>query len=453
MAADKRTTDKLQNWVDMNPHELTNLTSSIASSDELIDDLLELNESIEEIILSPVEAEHRAYIETLRASYGAKRTESVVHSPEPVPTGTDIDVAEGYGICFGDTYGITTLDDWTINHYVASGAYYSSGASGGCTPDASDIPAYILTEITDWEEMDTGAASGTIDWRLIHWSSRWSAAYWHLQMPMGFRGTYGVLDRIDKFTTGKTIQERNYDKYENIKDLYNIYLGNGGSWTSTTILSGSDYGAAVGSADGLPVHNNLRGIDGDGTYHLTEIQHDDLTDGGDCSSHTHEGLGAGQGSGSEWGSVNVLNGTNTVSITFTDTKASSGYSITGNLSNTVEQPSIYPHIISSKSVSGFSVTFAGNMDGSEYYYLWSAVETVDTGITNITNGLNTVIVSFSGPRTNSTYIINYSIRNDTDVTPSIFPSILTTKSVNGFAITMSGNADSSNYYLEWSIGS
>lgn len=445
--ATQREIDKLQHFVNMTSHELTNLTTSISNSDDLIDDLLETHDAIDEVVLSPIEAEHRAYIEQLRASYGPERVEY---------TDNGVNVASGFGICYGDNYGITTLDDWTINMYIASGAYYSNGASGGCSPDAADIPAYILNPRDTHETMDTGAASGTLDWRIIHWSDRWDSVYWHLMMPLGQRGTYGVLDKIDKFTTGKDIQQYNYDKLDNIKDLYNIYLGNGGSWSSISIPSGADYNAAIGgSGDGLPVHNNIRGLQGDGIsyYHLTESQFNDLTDGGSCTIHTHEGIGGGgQGSGNEYGNVHIENGTNLATVVFTESKSSSGYSITGNLSNLVEEPSIFPHIISSKSPSGFTVTFSDNMDGDEYYFLWTAVETVDTGIENIPNGQNYVDVVFDTQRSSNTYIVNYSIRNDTDSPVSIYPSILTVKTINGFRITLSDDVDSSNYYLEWNIG-
>ena len=446
MAYDRHDLDKLQHWVDMNPHELDNLTSSIDTSDDLIDDLLELNDAIDLVVLEPVEAEHRAYVEQLRASYGSKRTEN----------GT---IAEGYGICYGEDYGITTLDDWTINHYTASGSYYSNGASGGCTE--ASIPEYVITQMDDYSTMDTGAASGALEWRIIHWSDRWDAAYWHLQMPMGWRGTYGVLDRIDKFTSGKQIQEYNYAKYNNVKDLYKKYLGYPNiTWEPIAIPSGGDYGAAVGDADaGGAVHNVLRGLQGGDSgdrYHLTEAEHDSLTGGVTtvCDIHTHTGIdGGGTGVGNEYGSTNIPNGTNTVDVVFTDTKITSGYAVTATLRNIVTEPSIYPFIITSKALSGFSATFSDNVDSAYYYLDWQATETQDQGLVAIDSGVSTVNVAFVGPRTNTSYVVNCMLRNSVDAVPSIYAFMVTVKTVNGFSIILSGDTDSANYVLEYSIAS
>jgi len=76
---------------------------------------------------------------------------------------------------------------------------------------------------------------------------------------------------------------------------------------------------------------------------------------------------------------------------------------------------------------------------------------VITGQDALFNGDSTGTVVFASAEVDTNYSIGYSLVNTVDTPPSIYPSIVTEKTVNGFEVLFSGPLDSANYVLDWSI--
>lgn len=71
------------------------------------------------------------------------------------------------------------------------------------------------------------------------------------------------------------------------------------------------------------------------------------------------------------------------------------------------------------------------------------------GKVSLSNGISSKYVPFSDPFLNLNYIISASITNLMDSIPSIYPSIISSKTTNGFTVSFAGDIDSNNYVLEW----
>ena len=73
------------------------------------------------------------------------------------------------------------------------------------------------------------------------------------------------------------------------------------------------------------------------------------------------------------------------------------------------------------------------------------------GVQAITNGANTVSVTFASAMPNTNYAITASIENTTDVDPIALIVIATTKQTTGFIATLNAPTDSGNYLLNWKV--
>lgn len=73
------------------------------------------------------------------------------------------------------------------------------------------------------------------------------------------------------------------------------------------------------------------------------------------------------------------------------------------------------------------------------------------GSNAITNGQNSVSVTFSSDIGTTNYAITASIRNTTDADPIMLQIVDTAKATSGFTATFNAPADSANYFLEWSV--
>ncbi len=77
----------------------------------------------------------------------------------------------------------------------------------------------------------------------------------------------------------------------------------------------------------------------------------------------------------ERGTQSIPNSANSVTITFNVAESDTNYYPTCTLENTTlfGTPSIYGFVISAKTTTGFTVTFSGSMDRSDYVLNWSTV--------------------------------------------------------------------------------
>jgi hypothetical protein len=81
-----------------------------------------------------------------------------------------------------------------------------------------------------------------------------------------------------------------------------------------------------------------------------------------------------------------------------------------------------------------------------------APEAVEEGIEDISNGTDTVSITFSTEQPNTSYAIEATIENTTDATPASFGYVITAKATTGFTLKLSSTTDSANYKLNWRIG-
>ena len=80
-------------------------------------------------------------------------------------------------------------------------------------------------------------------------------------------------------------------------------------------------------------------------------------------------------SGSKKGRQSISNGVEQVSVTFGEAFSSTNYVVTTNLVNTADlDPCVFPYITGTKTPSGFTVYFQGEIDSNNYVLEWIAME-------------------------------------------------------------------------------
>jgi len=75
--------------------------------------------------------------------------------------------------------------------------------------------------------------------------------------------------------------------------------------------------------------------------------------------------------------------------------------------------------------------------------------TAQTGIQDIADATNTIVVTLPVEYSDTSYSISSIIQNTADSTPSQFAVTVVSKSTTGFTLELSGNTDSANYKLAW----
>jgi hypothetical protein len=103
---------------------------------------------------------------------------------------------------------------------------------------------------------------------------------------------------------------------------------------------------------------------------------------------------------------------------------------------------------------GFTATVSGVTPTQDYHLATKGY--VDAGgvdrfgITNISDGVSFVTVNFTDIGATN-YIVNVTLENTVDSPPSIYPFIVSAKTSSSFTVSFSGDIDSANYKLNWSI--
>jgi len=76
----------------------------------------------------------------------------------------------------------------------------------------------------------------------------------------------------------------------------------------------------------------------------------------------------------EHGRQAISNGSSQVTVTFSTALSNTNYTVNVSLENTTDSPpSIYAFIVSSKTTTGFTVTFMGDIDSANYVLNWSVI--------------------------------------------------------------------------------
>ena len=132
-----------------------------------------------------------------------------------------------------------------------------------------------------------------------------------------------------------------------------------------------------------------------------------------------------------------------------------GYALTLNLFNEDDpSPSTYSHIITQKSLIGFTALFSGAMDSANYSISYDYDNSDDSGIVNVPDGSSTIIVNIPAPPEvidATSYTIALALSNTVDSNPSFYTYSVIERTSTYFTVQFSGAMDSANYYLEWII--
>jgi len=289
----------------------------------------------------------------------------------------------------------------------------------------------------------------------------------------------------------------------------NIYEYNGSSWDETVVAEG--YASWVTEQDALYVyngtdwvrfgstitHNNLSGLQG-GTsgeyYHLTSAEESGLTGGGDTTLHIHDGryyteteldsmFTALSGTyaplshdhpstditdfteASQDAVGNAMSGAGSVSVNYDD--GANTITISGTTAGEIEHHDLNglgdddhtQYILTTGSraftgeVAGIDPTVSGSLATKAYVDAQNTAQTsiYEHGRQAIGNGASSVSVVFNTSTPSTNYTVNCTMENTNDSPPSIYPFIVSAKTTSGFTVSFSGDIDSANYYLDWSV--
>ena len=142
-----------------------------------------------------------------------------------------------------------------------------------------------------------------------------------------------------------------------------------------------EYEEASAGGGGVTDHGDLDGLnDDDHKQYLTESR-------GDDRYYTQDIIDSMLGI-SKSGQFSLINGSSNASISFSSQFPNTDYSLSINITNIVDSyTAMYAYNVTSKSVSGFSVSFSGDIDSSNYILDWIATV---SGI-NTSNYLSDVV--------------------------------------------------------------
>ena len=128
---------------------------------------------------------------------------------------------------------------------------------------------------------------------------------------------------------------------------------------------------------------------------------------------------------------------------------STGVIVTGYIQ--LESGASVNEILTDGTLAGGSATALVTESAVKTYVDTQVSGGVITGQEALVNGDSTATIVFVSSESDTNYSIAYSLVNTIDITPSIYASIVTEKTVDGFIVTFSGTLDSANYILDWLI--
>jgi hypothetical protein len=168
------------------------------------------------------------------------------------------------------------------------------------------------------------------------------------------------------------------------------------------------------------------------------------------------GSGGGSGSSSSVGfaqSVPLTINTTTVNVTFPSALAGVGYVVNAMMANTIDpNPQFQPVDITAKTVNGFTATWDGALDSSNYslYYVVPAVQS-QIGEAIISNGATDVLVTLPVAMASTSYVVTANMVNLVDVNPQFQQPIITNQTTTTFTASWNNAADTGNYKLAYNV--
>lgn len=142
-------------------------------------------------------------------------------------------------------------------------------------------------------------------------------------------------------------------------------------------------------------------------------------------------------------------------VTFPSDIGTSDYSIVATLRNEVDPASVgynYKYIVTSKSSTGFTLTYNRPITEANYNLEWAVNYSTDSDerdVTSISNGSDEVTVTFSSPKSSTFYIVSFTMENLTDGVPGTYHYMITNKVTTGFTVKFSSAMPTGNYAISW----
>lgn len=218
-------------------------------------------------------------------------------------------------------------------------------------------------------------------------------------------------------------------------------------------------------------HNEMLNIQGGTTdeyYHLTNAQHTDLTDSGDCTIHHHDGmyyteaeLDAGQLDNRYYTETEVDSEIDSNIATFSGTIDHDTIVNAHNLTTDIDHGSIggltdddhtqYSLVDGTRAftstVGGITPTLDAHLTTKGYVDSVS-VDKFRAGRESLSIDDSSKAIIFGVAFSDTNYTISIEL-STTDAVPSIYSTVVNNKANTGFTVVFSGDIDSANYELEW----
>lgn len=99
--------------------------------------------------------------------------------------------------------------------------------------------------------------------------------------------------------------------------------------------------------------------------------------------------------------------------------------------------------------SGFKNNYLRVNSAGDAIEFVSPTEGMREGVTNVLSGISSTSISFDSQFSTDDYIVSVNLENKLDINPSVYPTLIKDKTINGFTVDFSGEIDSDNYYLNW----
>ena len=182
---------------------------------------------------------------------------------------------------------------------------------------------------------------------------------------------------------------------------------------------------------------------------------EDITDNLRCPAADGTGFVVSEIMDSEYTTTNstsIASGSDSVNVIFPAAYHTADYSIGATLRNSSGSGTNYRLIVTNKDANGFTVDFSSTITSSDYLIDWYLTDSTNSGIINLSNGVQEVTVPLTQTCSNpSNYVISATLRNTADASPVAYGITVIDQTPTSFTVRFSGTINSPNYYLEWFV--
>jgi len=219
-----------------------------------------------------------------------------------------------------------------------------------------------------------------------------------------------------------------------------------GAWHDTGAVTDQPENEFIEIFDRIPDRLNCPAFYGDGTAAIYNASNLDAPNAPIVTSNLLNRIPM------NYDIAQINNGEILVNGSFRDVQTP-GYALTLNLFNTVDNnPIFYSHIITEKSLGGYTAMISGAADSDNYHVSCDYDNSNNSGIVHVPDGTNRITIDIPPPPEfldSTGYTVAISLSNMIDIIPSCYHYTIIERTPTNFTVEFSGNIDSNNYYLEW----